>query len=182
MLSTNPVALVLHDFSSIRCCLGGAHFLSPCPGPPQVNDHHCTFQRLISLVLTIKKLFVQLRSARIQAKATQYISGFYWPQFTIKNSFCLLLLAKAKCTRVLGAFFDRVTSTLTFEYQPSTWGSEYEYSKNGTRVRVLYSSTPSLVITPPLHVHSFMYRIQLTELPQTPYLDLNEFYASLCFS
>ena len=26
----------------------------------------------------------------------------------------------------------------------STWGSEYEYSKNGTRVRVLYSSTPSL--------------------------------------
>ena len=29
------------------------------------------FQRLISLVLTIKKLFVHLRSARIQPKATQ---------------------------------------------------------------------------------------------------------------
>ena len=41
-----------------------------------------------------------------------------------------------KCTRVLGAFFDRVRSIFTFEYkyQASTWGSEYEYSKNGTRV------------------------------------------------
>ena len=103
-------------------------------------NYFTTFQRLISLVLTIKKLFVQLRSARIQAKATQQISGFYWLQFTIKNSFCLLLLAKAKCTRVLGSFFDRVPSTLTFEYeyQPSTWGSEYEYSKNGTRVVLKY--------------------------------------------
>ena len=33
--------------------------------------------------------------------------------------------AKTKCTRVLGAFFDLVLSTLTFKY---------EYSKNGTRV------------------------------------------------
>ena len=86
------------------------------------SNYFTTFQRLISLVLTIKKLFVQLRSARIQAKATQQINGFYWLQFAIKNSFCLLLLAKAKCTRVLGSFFDRVPSTLTFEYeyQPST--------------------------------------------------------------
>ena len=29
----------------------------------------------------------------------------------------LLLLAKAKCTRVLGAFFDRVPNLLTFEYK-----------------------------------------------------------------
>ena len=42
MLSTKPAALILHDFSSIRCWLRrGAYFLSPCPGPPQVNDHHC---------------------------------------------------------------------------------------------------------------------------------------------
>ena len=67
-------------------------------------NHFTTFQRLILLDLTIKKLFVQLRSAWIQAKATQLISGFYWLQFTIKYSFCLLLLAKAKCTRVLGFF------------------------------------------------------------------------------
>ena len=80
-------------------------------------NHFTTFQRLISLVLTIKKLFVQLRSARIQAKATQLISGFYWLQFANKNSFGLLLLAKAKCTRVLGTFFDQVLSTLTFEYK-----------------------------------------------------------------
>ena len=49
MLSTNPVALILHDFSSIRCCLGGGHFLSPCPGPPQVNDHHWSSKRRVSL-------------------------------------------------------------------------------------------------------------------------------------
>ena len=42
-------------------------WLCACCGP----NHFTTFQRLISLVLTIKKLFVQLRSARIQAKATQ---------------------------------------------------------------------------------------------------------------
>ena len=49
-------------------------------------------------------------------------------QFSIKNSFCSLLLAKAKCTRVLGAFFDRVPSTLTFKF---------EYLGFPVRVRVL---------------------------------------------
>ena len=34
-------------------------------------NHFTTFQPLILLELTIKKLFVQLQSARIQAKATQ---------------------------------------------------------------------------------------------------------------
>ena len=63
MLSTNPVALILHDFSSIRCCLGGAHFLSPCPGPPQVNDHHCLRYPVIGTYRSL--LWVVLHNERI---------------------------------------------------------------------------------------------------------------------
>ena len=100
-------------------------------------NHFTTFQRLISLVLTIKSCLFSCGLHGFQQKQLNKLAGFIG---TIKNSFCLLLLAKTKCTRVLGSFFDRVPSTLTFEYeyQPSTWGSEYEYSKNGTRVVLEY--------------------------------------------
>ena len=67
------------------------------------------------------------------------MAAVYYQKFILFITF-----SKTKCTRVLGSFFDRVPSTLTFEYeyQPSTWGSEYEYeyeySKNGTRVVLEY--------------------------------------------
>ena len=92
-------------------------------------NHFTTFQRLISLVLTIKKLFVQLRSARILNSSVYYQKFILFITFSEDQMY--------SCTR---RFFDRVPSTLTFEYeyQPSTWGSEYEYSKNGTRVVLEY--------------------------------------------
>ena len=51
---------------------------------------------------------------------------------------------KAKCTRVLGALFDREPSTLTveYEYQLSTWVLSTSTQK---MVLELYSSSPSLL-------------------------------------
>ena len=109
-----------------------------------------------------------------QAKATQWISGFYWLQFVIKNSFCLLLLAKAKRIRVLGSFFDRVPSTLTFqyEYQPSTCGSEYEYSKNGTRVVLKYEYCTRVDSITAIKWHDWLSPTILTQPANCPSLTI----------